>query len=333
MISQDLTITPEILIIISEIDEFKGRWNASPCLTLNRIKALKWLSTVESVGASIRMDGEDLPNTTIERLLSSLTYREFRELSEQKVAGYAHALHVIYEQYKDISLTESRIKQLHGVLFHYSPDYANKGKYRTTTSHNNLLLPPNISREMQILVQSTQNELLNRTLHPLLILAQFTMHFLRIQPFEEGNEALSRILTALLMLKSGYTYGPYSSHEMILEMAGKDYFMALNSSQNSLNETKNDDSWILFFLKSLSQQVENLKSEIQKEQMSLKKTPALSAQIIDLIEKTGRATVAQILKHTEAKRPTIKSYLTQMVNNGSLTRQGVGRSTWYTLAA
>ncbi|MBM3633146.1 MAG: Fic family protein [Alphaproteobacteria bacterium] len=333
MISHDIHITPEILMILSEIDEFKGRWNASPSLTLNRLKTLKWLATVESVGASLRMDGENLPNSAVESLLSSLTYREFQEPCEQVAAGYAHALHVIYEQYKEISLTESRIKQLHAVMFHYSPQSIHKGRYKTSPTDSKLLIPLDITREMGTLVASTQNALGDRFTHPLLIIAQFTLHFLRIRPFEEGNEALSRILTALLMLKSGYSYGPYSSHEIILETTRENYAQAYYNTPSSLNENQNDDTEILIFLKSLGKQVDNLKAEIQKEHLSMKNTPALSAQIIDLIEKTGRATVAQILKHTEAKRPTIKSYLTQMVNNGSLTRQGVGRSTWYTLSS
>ena len=119
MDDKHLKITPEMLLIVSEIDEFKGGWNASPSLTVQRLQTLKWATTIESVGASTRLGGAKLSDAEVDELLSNMQIQEFTSPDAQAVAGYGHVLHVIYELYKDIPLTEAHIKQLHGVLYHY----------------------------------------------------------------------------------------------------------------------------------------------------------------------------------------------------------------------
>jgi len=325
MDANHLKITPEMLLLISEIDEFKGSWNASQNLTIQRLQNLKWATTIESVGASTRLGGAKLIDAEVDELLINMQNQEFSSSDAQAVAGYGHVLHVIYELYKDISLTEAHIKQLHAVLFHYSPQDAERtGHYKTNRGEQTSL-------DMQDLIRSTNEAFAKQVLHPLIIIGMFIVRFLAIQPFQMGNERLSRILTALLLLKYGYGYMPYSSHEGILEATQEAYALALRRTQGSFKTQSDEEPWLIFFLRSLRKQKENLKKEIENEHLLMQILPALTAKILDHVKKEGRATVAQILKGTGAKRPTIKSYLTQMVKSGVLTRHGVGRSTWYTL--
>jgi len=320
-----LKISPEMLLLISEIDEFNGSWNASKNLPVQRLKALKWATTIESVGASSRLGGANLSDAEVDELLSNMEIQEFTSSDEQAVAGYGHVLHVIYELYKDIPLTETHIKQLHAVLFHYSPkDAEHRGHYKSSNEAHATL-------EMQTLIRVTNEAFAEQVLHPLIIIGMFIVRFLAIQPFQKGNERLSRILTALLLLKQGYSYLPYTSHESILEAAYEDYVLALRRTQNSFKIQADENPWLIFFFRSLRTQKETLKKEIENQHLLMQILPELTAQILDHVKKEGRATVAQILKGTGAKRPTIKSYLTQMVKNGALARHGVGRSTWYTL--
>ena len=64
---------------------------------------------------------------------------------------------------------------------------------------------------------STQDNLKSGDLHPLLNIALFIVVFLEIHPFQDGNGRLSRILTTLLLLRSGYAYVPFSSLESVMD--------------------------------------------------------------------------------------------------------------------
>lgn len=49
---KNITITPEILKLIAEIDEFKGRWKVIETLAPEKLTTLRRLATIESVGSS-----------------------------------------------------------------------------------------------------------------------------------------------------------------------------------------------------------------------------------------------------------------------------------------
>lgn len=80
-------ITPELLRMVAEIDEFKGRWEALGNLAPERLSALKRIATIESVGSSTRIEGATLRDDEIERLLAGLGVSSFRSRDEQEVAG------------------------------------------------------------------------------------------------------------------------------------------------------------------------------------------------------------------------------------------------------
>lgn len=117
---QPITITTEILKAISEIDEFKGKWQATQDLAPDRLDSLKHIATIEIVGSSTRIEGVRLSDEEVEKLLSKLEQKSFSTRDEQEVAGYADAMQMVFESYHSISLTESHIKQLHRVLLKYS---------------------------------------------------------------------------------------------------------------------------------------------------------------------------------------------------------------------
>jgi hypothetical protein len=52
-----LLITPEILRLIAEIDEFKGTWRTLTTLAPERLAVLKRVATIESIGSSTRIEG------------------------------------------------------------------------------------------------------------------------------------------------------------------------------------------------------------------------------------------------------------------------------------
>ena len=103
---ESLNITPEILGLISEIDEFKGAWRALGTLTPERLNALRRVATIESIGSSTRIEGSKLTDRDVERLLSNLQIKSFETRDEQEVAGYAEVMEIIFYSNLDFDLLQ-----------------------------------------------------------------------------------------------------------------------------------------------------------------------------------------------------------------------------------
>ena len=227
-----ITITPEMLSLIAYIDEFKGAWQLFGRLSPEKFNVLRKVATIESIGSSTRIEGVQLSDREIERLLSDINIDSFVSQDQQEVAGYAYVCEEIFQSFEHIDFTENIIKQLHGWLLKYSDkDQRHKGEYKKLSNNIEAFdasgksigivfmttSPFDTPAKMHELVLWTQQQLKNKSLHPLLVIGIFIVVFLAIHPFQDGNGRLSRILTSLLLLKAGYAYVPYSSLESIIE--------------------------------------------------------------------------------------------------------------------
>src|SRR5690554_381302 len=133
--TDSLQITPEILGLITGIDEFKGAWRALGTLAPDRLSALRRVATIESIGSSTRIEGSRLSDRDVERLLSNLQINTFTTRDEQEVAGYAEVMDLVFSSWRDIPLTENHIKQLHqDLLAHSDKDTRHRGHYKTSTN-------------------------------------------------------------------------------------------------------------------------------------------------------------------------------------------------------
>ena len=131
-----LGITPEILALIAEIDEFKGAWRALGTLAPERLSALRRVATIESIGSSTRIEGSKLSDREVERLLANLEIKSFASRDEQEVAGYAQVMELVFRSWQDITITENHIKQLHRALLVYSTkDARHRGEYKTSSNN------------------------------------------------------------------------------------------------------------------------------------------------------------------------------------------------------
>lgn len=163
--------------------------------------------------------------------------------------------------------------------------------------------------------------------------AVFTVVFLEIHPFQDGNGRLSRILITLLLLKSGYAYVPYSSLESVIEANKEAYYLALRQTQGTIRtDTPDWQPWVTYFLQSLAKQKQKLEAKIKRERLILGDLPELSVQILEITREHGRVTVNEAEKATGASRNTIKDHIKALAKNGQLERHGAGRGTWYSLA-
>jgi hypothetical protein len=90
--------------------------------------------------------------------------------------------------------------------------------------------------------------------------------------------ALSRVLTTLLLLQAGYAYVPYSSLESVIEQSKEAYYLALRQTQGTIRtELPNWQPWLVFFLRSLAEQVRRLEKKVEREKIVLAAMPELSA--------------------------------------------------------
>jgi Fic family protein len=108
-----LKISPEMLRLIGEIDEFKGSWRTLATVAPERLALLKKVATIESIGSSTRIEGAKLTDADVEKLLGRLDQQSFVTRDEQEVAGYAEAMDTIFHSHSEIPVTENYIKQLH----------------------------------------------------------------------------------------------------------------------------------------------------------------------------------------------------------------------------
>ena len=128
-------ITPEILSLIAQIDEFKGVWRTLGTLAPDRLSALRRVATIESIGSSTRIEGSKLSDREVERLLSNLVIQSFETRDEQEVAGYAELMDLVFESWPNIPFNENHIKQLHQILLRHSDkDSRHRGQYKTNSN-------------------------------------------------------------------------------------------------------------------------------------------------------------------------------------------------------
>jgi Fic family protein len=344
-----LTITPEILKGISELDEFKGAWSAIGRLAPDRLANLRQVATIESVGSSTRIEGVKLSDRDVETLLLDLEVKEFKHRDDQEVAGYAYVMDMVFGSWSDIDLSENHIKQLHRDLLRYTTkDEGHRGHYKTVDSHVEAFGPDGESlgvifetatpfdtpAKMAALVAWTSQALDEKEHHPLIVISIFIVTFLAIHPFQDGNGRLSRILTTLLLLKSGYAYVPYASLESVIEQSKEGYYLALRQTQGTIQtDAPNWQPWVTFFLKALLTQKERLEVKIKREKIILGDLPVLSVEILDIVRQHGRVTVADVLKVTGKSRPTIKDHFKSLKRTGYLEQHGKGRGVWYSLGS
>jgi len=345
MLPPVFTITPEILRLIAELDEFKGTWRMVGSLSPDKLSSLRRVATIESVGSSTRIEGSRLTDRQVEDLLGRLEITEFKTRDEQEVAGYAYVMDQVFDAFEQIPVTENMIGQLHqDLLRHSTKDERHRGHYKTLPNHVaafdadgrelgiifHTTAPFDTSREMESLVAWFTKAERERSLHPLLLIGCFIVVFLAIHPFQDGNGRLSRVLTTLMLLRAGYAHVPYSSLESIVEATKEGYYRALRRTQTTLGSDKPDwEAWLLFFLRSLVKQKEALVRKIDLDELHAADLHPLARKIVDLLPDHETLTLGQIVQLTGGKPSTLKLRLRELVASGHLLPKGQGRGAYY----
>ena len=337
-------LPPEIWSKVIQIDELKGRWDSGAKLNPVVLGRLKKFVLITSTGASTRIEGSKLSDEDVERLMKGLSVQKFADRDKQEVQGYYELLKNVFDAWETISFTEGTIKHLHKELLkHVEKDKLHRGEYKRSENKVHMIdkagqslgilfdtTPAYLTaKEMQELVEATQQAFKEAKYHPLLIIGNFLVEFLLIHPFTDGNGRISRILTNLLFLKHGYVYVPYVSHEKLIEDNKPDYYVALRKSQKSMR-TKNPDitPWLEFFLSIIYTQAKAAIELLSAENIEKILSPKQLA-VWAYLQKVQEASPGEIAKHAKVARPTVNQVLDKLLRLKKIERIGLGRTTRY----
>jgi len=329
---------------IAQIDELKGQWVGGVHLSPQVLGRLKQSVLVTSTGASTRIEGASLSDKDVEKLMRGISVQKFTDRDKQEVQGYFELLQNVFQAGKHGRISENTIKHFHKELLKYvDKDKPHRGEYKKAENKVHMVdsegksisvvfdtTPAYLTpKEMQELVEWTQNTLSNKTLHPLLVIANFVVEFLMIHPFQDGNGRLSRVLTNHLLLQQGYSHVPYISHEKLIEDNKPDYYIALRKSQKTFKTEKEEIApWLDFFLSMILEQAKRAVALLSKEAIEKLFSPNQIA-VLDYFQNADEVAASELVRKLKIPRPTINQVLSRLIMFKKIERIGLGRSTRY----
>lgn len=334
-------IPPETWAKIAKIDGLNGQWISGVKLDAQVLGRLKKSVLITSTGSSTRIEGSRLSDEDVEKLMKGIDIQKFTDRDKQEVKGYFELLENVFNSYKSIKFSENTIKHFHQELLKYvEKDKLHRGEYKKQENKVHMINEKGESlgvlfdttpayltpKEMQELAEWTENALVEKKYHPLLVIANFLVEFLQIHPFSDGNGRISRVLTNLLLLKEGYLYMPYVSHEKIIEDNKPEYYLALRNSQKNKNE--NILPWLKFFLDVFIKQSEMAINLLSKENVE-KILSVKQLAVWRFLQTDKETTPGGIAENLKIARPTVNQALVKLLKLKKIEKIGEGRSTRY----
>lgn len=335
---------PHIVALLAEVDGIRGEFKSGLRMTPQAITNLKQSVLITSAGASTRIEGAKLTDEEVEKIMQGLAVSKFADRDSQEVQGYLEVLQNVFDAFQTLPLRESVITSLHNQLLKYSnKDDTHRGGYKKKENTVGVLGPDGqvakimfettpaflTAKEMQELVDWTNEAFEKNRFHQLLIIANFIVEFLKIHPFEDGNGRLSRVITNLLLLRSGYQFVQYVSHEQIVERRKDEYYLALRKSQETFNTDHDTISpWLNFFLSVVREQSTKALSYLEEEKVEDMLSPK-QYEVWKYLADKGEAGPGEIVKETGIALGTVRQALRSLVEHGKVKRVGRGRGTRY----
>ncbi len=342
-LNKRIKLSNELIVKLAKIDELKGQWTGALNLNPKILHQLKKSVVITSSASSTRIEGAKMTDVEVERFLRGLKQKKPKNRDEQEVAGYADLLGRIFDNYKTLKITESRILQLHKILLSFSQkDKNHRGKYKNQDNTvaivrdgkiEKILFKPTppylVKKEMDDLLMWLKEREKKQDLHPLVVVANFIFEFLAIHPFVDGNGRLSRALINLMMLQFGYNFVPYVSLEEIIEDNQSEYYLSLRQTQKN-HKTKNEDitPWLEFFIDVVLEQVEKA-LEILAENENEKLLSELQKKVYEMFKTNRELKVSEIHKKTKIPLPTVKQIVARLTELKLIEKIGQGRATRY----
>jgi Fic family protein len=320
--------------LLSKIDEYKGKQELYKLQAPEILEALKELAVIQSTESSNRIEGIFASNKRIQALVKDKVTP--RDRSEAEIAGYRDVLQLIHSSPQHISIQPSVILQFHRDLMKYATNAG--GKWKQVDNEITETLPGGETfvrfkpvpawrtpDAMQELTDSFSKAMDKGEIHDLSLIAVYILDFLSIHPFADGNGRMARLLTLLLLYRSGYEVGRYISLERIVEETKEQYYDTLYRSSQGWHEGKHDIlPWTEYFLTVV------LKAYMQFEERTgtIQRSRGWKAEKVRAVVQNMIAdfTIADIQERCPGvSRPTIQKVLNQMSQNDEIVCIEYGR--------
>ena len=328
----------EILGLIAAIYKEAGKQELYLKQRPEELEKLVEIAKIQSTEASNAIEGIVTTNTRIKQLVEEKTAPKNRD--EQEIAGYRDVLSIIHESFDAISLSRNYILQLHKIMYsHMNNPMAGQTKnvqnYISATypdGHTEILFTPLAPFETQEALDKICDEynrvIGNMELEPLIAIPIFIHDFLCIHPFNDGNGRMSRLLTTLLLYRSGFYVGKYISLEAKIARNKDLYYDALGRSQHGWHEGTED---VVPFIKYLLGTVLAAYKDFgDRFAIVEEKLPAVEMVRKATMNKIGRFNKQDIRELCPTlSLSSVESALRKMVASGELKREGKGKSTCY----
>lgn len=302
------------------------------------LEKLVEIAKIQSTEASNAIEGIVTTSTRIRQLVEEKTTPKNR--NEQEIAGYRDVLGIIHESFDAIPITQNYILQLHKILYsHINNPIAGRTKnvqnYISATypdGHTETLFTPLSPFETPDALDRICGEynrvIGNMELEPLIAIPVFVHDFLCIHPFNDGNGRMSRLLTTLLLYRSGFYVGKYISLEAKIAQHKDLYYDALAASQIGWHEGTDDPvpfiKYLLSTILAAYRDFEDRFALVEAKRSALE-TVRLAAQ-----NKIGRFTKQDIREMCPSlSLSSVEGSLRKLVEEGELKREGKGKNTFY----
>ena len=328
----------EVLGLVAAIYKEAGKQEMYLKQRPEELEKLVEIAKIQSTESSNAIEGIVTTDTRIRQLVAEKTAP--RNRSEQEIAGYRDVLSVIHESFDAIPITRNYILQLHKMLYsHTNNPMAGQTKnvqnYVSATwpdGHTEILFTPLSPFEtppaLDQICAEYDRVIGNLELEPLIAIPVFIHDFLCIHPFNDGNGRMSRLLTTLLLYRSGFYVGKYISLEAKIAKNKDLYYEALGASQHGWHEGCDDSVPFIKYL--LGTILAAYKDFADRFALVEQKLPALETVRLAVQQKIGRFTKQDIRELCPAlSLSSVEGALRKMVADGELSREGAGKNTQY----
>jgi Fic family protein len=334
----------KIYSLIAEIDAVKTSQQITNNIAPQILKRLTESAIITSTGSSNRIEGNRLSDIEVKSIYQNINIKKFKTRDEQEIAGYIETLQFVFDNYAEITVSESNILWLHKEMLKYcDKDERHRGIYKIGPNRveardrsGNIVgvvfdpTPPHLVRKEMGELVDWYNDAISRK-HPLIATANFIFEYLAIHPFQDGNGRTSRLLSNLMLLRHGYHFTKITSHEQIIEGNKAEYYKVLNYTQKTWKTEHEDVSeWILFFLtvvKTQAQKIIDIMNRDNFEQLLSEKQLVVWNYILSLDGREfGRK---DVIAATNISAITVESIIKKFLNMNKITKLGQGRATRY----
>ncbi len=324
----------EILGLVAAIYKEAGKQELYLKQRPEELEKLVEIAKVQSTEASNAIEGIVTTNTRIRQLVEEKTTPRNRD--EQEIAGYRDVLNLIHENFDAIPITQNYILQLHKILYsHMNNPMAGRTKnvqnYISATypdGHVETLFTPLAPYEtpeaLDRICEEYNRVIGNMEVEPLIVIPVFIHDFLCIHPFNDGNGRMSRLLTTLLLYRSGFYVGKYISLEAKIAKNKDLYYDVLGQAQIGWHEgTEDVVPFIKYLLGTILSSYKDFEDRFALVETKL---PALETVRRATMEKVGRFTKQDIRELCPSLSiSSIEGALRKLVASGELKREGAGK--------